>query len=385
MNESGITFNMVTLTFNGSVATLDENNPTPRTERVGIHYVIATVAEQDDLPFLYDGDSVTVRELFPGDILFGTYVTMFDPKDDAEKRIYKLRDSFTKTLDGSTVTIPVYIELIEAPATDNSDFWGIFKAIFAMAEEYGEDFIAGVFVSLIKDMWESTMIGSAFLAELIVLFSPLEGYYFAGAVNNIEDLRIRIVNFEREQITRFEAYYYGRMLGDSLLMALGVIGAAGIWEIIKGIGELIGGGVISETGIGIAVAIKGAAEIIVGAVAVSGAVALVASAGIDFTENISNYAKHKGKIKLVDGMTVMPDQGLDLAIDFLGPEYNEIASGVFRSKDGLRQVRMTDSDLAPVNNHHGAAHMNFETGISVAKPNGGVTFVVDKNIHVFIT
>jgi len=64
--------------------------------------------------------------------------------------------------------------------------------------------------------------------------------------------------------------------------------------------------------------------------------------------------------------------------------YKEIVPGVFRSQDGLRQVRMTDSDLAPVGNHAGAAHLNFETGTSITKPNGKVTFNVTDNKHVFI-
>lgn len=48
---------------------------------------------------------------------------------------------------------------------------------------------------------------------------------------------------------------------------------------------------------------------------------------------------------------------------WLGKDYKEIAPGVFRSADGMRQFRMTDSDLDPLG--HGVkegigAHVHFE-------------------------
>ncbi|HVE86908.1 MAG TPA: hypothetical protein VND93_28830, partial [Myxococcales bacterium] len=42
---------------------------------------------------------------------------------------------------------------------------------------------------------------------------------------------------------------------------------------------------------------------------------------------------------------------------WLGPGYKEIAPGVFRSADGLRQFRMTNADVAPA---EGASHVHFE-------------------------
>lgn len=70
---------------------------------------------------------------------------------------------------------------------------------------------------------------------------------------------------------------------------------------------------------------------------------------------------------LKDGDSLPTGQALEAALDFLGPGYKEIAPGVFKSADGKRLVRMTDSDLARINNHNGNPHMNFETGESRIK------------------
>ena len=87
--------------------------------------------------------------------------------------------------------------------------------------------------------------------------------------------------------------------------------------------------------------------------------------------------------KLVNGMKVTERQALDMADDFLGKGYKEIAPGVFRSKDGLRQVRMTEADI--LGSHAGGAHMNFEVGKLAPMPNrSGMTFEVEKNIHIFL-
>ncbi len=67
----------------------------------------------EGLPVLFDGDSVTVRELFPGDVLKSTYMTSFDMTDPWDLKLFKLEESLVKTLDGSTVSIPVRVEPME--------------------------------------------------------------------------------------------------------------------------------------------------------------------------------------------------------------------------------------------------------------------------------
>ena len=56
---------------------------------------------------------------------------------------------------------------------------------------------------------------------------------------------------------------------------------------------------------------------------------------------------------------VSPDVALDSATKWLGPGYKEIAPGVHRSADGLRQFRMTNSDLLPTHGNIGS-HLHFE-------------------------
>lgn len=56
---------------------------------------------------------------------------------------------------------------------------------------------------------------------------------------------------------------------------------------------------------------------------------------------------------------VDPATALGGAEKSLGAGYNEIAPGVFRSADGLRQLRMTPRDLLPTHGNIGP-HVHFE-------------------------
>lgn len=78
-----------------------------------------------------------------------------------------------------------------------------------------------------------------------------------------------------------------------------------------------------------------------------------------------------GKYK--NGMEMMPDDALDAANDFLGEGYREVGPNRFLSADGVRQVRMSPSDLATINNHAGRPHFNFD----VLKPKY-------KTIHIYL-
>lgn len=93
-------------------------------------------------------------------------------------------------------------------------------------------------------------------------------------------------------------------------------------------------------------------------------------------------AKGVGAIK--DGAKLSTGVALDAAVEHLGPGYKEIAPGVFKSADGTRMVRMTNSDLARTSNHAGAPHMNFEAGQTVTKPNGKEQFISKENKHIFL-
>ena len=125
----------------------------------------------------------------------------------------------------------------------------------------------------------------------------------------------------------------------------------------------------------------------------SGIIVGIVTQKIDEAYNLSGFypqvkptshripAEGAGK-SLTNGAKMTTNKALDAADDFLGEGYKEVAPGVFRSKDGLRQVRMTDADITGA--HGGGAHMNFETGKSITNPNGRVTFKVNDNIHIYL-
>ncbi len=74
---------------------------------------------------------------------------------------------------------------------------------------------------------------------------------------------------------------------------------------------------------------------------------------------------------------VNPTTALSGAERWLGPGYREIAPGVYRSADGLRQFRMTNSDLLPTHGNIGP-HVHFE----IPNPAGGPPL---ENLHLSIT
>lgn len=87
--------------------------------------------------------------------------------------------------------------------------------------------------------------------------------------------------------------------------------------------------------------------------------------------------KGRGLLKGLGNIThagpLKPDAALRAGERWLGTGYREIAPGVFRSADNLRQFRMTTSDLV---GSHGpiGPHIHFEALDSL----GGVT----ENLHV---
>jgi len=56
------------------------------------------------------------------------------------------------------------------------------------------------------------------------------------------------------------------------------------------------------------------------------------------------------------------EQSLEMGTRVLGKGYQEIAPGVFRSADGLKQFRMTNADLIPTHKLDGifTPHVHFE-------------------------
>ncbi|MFV2104630.1 polymorphic toxin-type HINT domain-containing protein [Micromonospora sp. LOL_024] len=87
-----------------------------------------------------------------------------------------------------------------------------------------------------------------------------------------------------------------------------------------------------------------------------------------------------GVKNLRDGAHMSTNDALDTAVDFLGPGYQDMGGGRFLSRDGLRQVRMTDADLAHPRQN---PHINFETYNQPIGPgvrSGGPA----SNIHIYL-
>lgn len=74
------------------------------------------------------------------------------------------------------------------------------------------------------------------------------------------------------------------------------------------------------------------------------------------------------------------NDALSAAEEFLGKNYKSFGNGRYVSQDGLKQVRMGDSDLLGL--HGGGSHINFE----VLKPHSQKIgkFVIEKNLHIFL-
>ncbi|WP_244991259.1 RHS repeat-associated core domain-containing protein [Saccharothrix coeruleofusca] len=87
-----------------------------------------------------------------------------------------------------------------------------------------------------------------------------------------------------------------------------------------------------------------------------------------------------GVANLKDGAYMATSDAMDTAAEFVGPGYRDMGGGRFLSSDGLRQVRLTDADLAHPRQN---PHINFETYSSPIGPGvrGGKPV---SNIHIFL-
>ena len=93
-----------------------------------------------------------------------------------------------------------------------------------------------------------------------------------------------------------------------------------------------------------------------------------------------NYDIQTKNFNLNDGDYLTQDKALDAAIEFLDKGYKDMGNGRFLSQDGLRQVRMGDSDLRGL--HAGGRHINFE--FLKINPIRVTKYIVDKNVHIFL-
>jgi hypothetical protein len=131
----------------------------------------------------------------------------------------------------------------------------------------------------------------------------------------------------------------------------------------------------------------GAGLIDVGGVAVDVAATIIpavpggAGATIKAVRGAEAVADAARAARPADGVSMGTDEALDTAVSYLGDGYKRIDSGVYRSADGTRQVRMIDRDL---NHPRQEPHMNFEEGRTVPNHRGTSTFEAENNSHVYL-
>jgi len=96
---------------------------------------------------------------------------------------------------------------------------------------------------------------------------------------------------------------------------------------------------------------------------------------------LEDSSGQKNGIKLENGITLETNQALDAASQFLGEDAYPIEPGRYVSKDGLRQVRMLDSDILGTHSG-GRSHMNFE--VWEPKPGEPGRFIRIANWHIYL-
>ena len=98
VNESERAFNMLEIGFGTTPA-----------QDLGTNFEIDTVAYAGDIPTLREGDSITVRTLYPGEYVWGTFVTVFMEGLSEEELVSALRSMFTSFAPGSTSWLTVEV------------------------------------------------------------------------------------------------------------------------------------------------------------------------------------------------------------------------------------------------------------------------------------
>lgn len=81
-----------------------------------------------------------------------------------------------------------------------------------------------------------------------------------------------------------------------------------------------------------------------------------------------------------DGTTLSTEDALNAAHEFLGDGYKDMGNRRYVSRDGLRQVRLGDSDI--LGQHGGGPHINLEIlEENLARPG---KMKISQNIHIYL-
>ena len=212
-NESDINFYMATVRFD------NDNNSVQHT---GQAFEFERVTDAIGMPVLRDGDSVTVRELHPGEILRGTYVTTFNHDLTEDELLFRLTRMFMNINGIPVVVVPgepeeEEYEYIIPPDTEwlywtYEDFETYLYITSEPVEEFGphRDVYLGVsrasgqsfgdlYVRLSEDDWQ-------FIGHVIFTSEPVGE--FAGFGAGIMPMEIGFAPFSVEwEQEQFEIWY----------------------------------------------------------------------------------------------------------------------------------------------------------------------------------
>lgn len=173
-----------------------------------------------------------------------------------------------------------------------------------------------------------------------------------------------------------DAKMIGRHVGNIASMATGIVEGA------VGAGAMVEGGAICAGSAGLVCVVGGAEALAGGAVALHGASATLTGAATEgqmLRDAADNILMARGKsgsprMRNVSGGEITSKQALEAGEKWLGKDYQEIAPGVYRSKDGTRQFRIRTSDLTDPK----GVHVHFESIDSDGR-------TILENDHVYIT
>jgi hypothetical protein len=202
--------------------------------------------------------------------------------------------------------------------------------------------------------WDDTYVGA-------ILSGGAQGA--ANIVNGVQDIGIGVLNLPAKVYNNTAGYVGGGDIGyipspdwsknlivenDSLHGTSKFVGANGVLLLVTlGTSGALSTSRVAAAEGGEAGAAGGVAGAAGGEAGVAGAAGGEAGAAVGGMGNIGSHGA-------VNVSTL-----LNSATRWLGAGYREIAPGVYRSADGLRQFRMTNADLLPT---HGAIgpHVHFE-------------------------
>ena len=198
------------------------------------------------------------------------------------------------------------------------------------------NFAGGFAVSVIRDQLEGICSLPAIL--MVIGGSPEEANRYLNQVSNMfDDLDDLIVD---NLVTDEESYYYGRVTGDLITMAAGVIGmGTGLMTIIGGITVTVGGTILSLTGVG---AVAGAPAIAVSVPAVAtGVLEMAGSAGIVYS-GYNNMNDHIQKINEINSSPDKPDiDTLKSSASNIGEDFTGKLKGENVTLDGVKTQKVT--------------------------------------------